>query len=376
MSEPIPFLSPRLVGKRFEGHAVPLEVLKDLAALDELIKETAKWHFLQSNPGRQRVPRGFTDEISLRVQDIEPGSAIPLIMLYVVGSQLLFSDHQKYFERARDSVIAAIDVADSNGRITDHLPETILPHFDTLGRSLLDDESIEFRPENPERPARLNKVVRRRLILASSQAQEVTEEVVLRGTVPEADHERKSFELQVIHGPKLAAPIEPFHLETIVEAFTGYQQSVRVSVRGVVKYDRGGRPKRIERVEEVNILDPNDVLARLDELRMLQDGWLDGAGAAPSVEGLAWFAQEFEANYPRDAVLPYVYPTAEGGLQLEWGLPAGEVSLEIDLVTKQAEWHRLNLSSSEEAAFSLDLGQAEFWEVLAQEVRNAGGTVA
>jgi hypothetical protein len=376
MNQPIPFLSPRLVGRRFDGHAVPLEVLKDLAALDEIIKETAKWHFLQSNHGRKRVPRGFTDEISLRVQDIKPGSAIPLIVLYVVGSQLLFSDHQRYFEQARDSVIAAIDAADSNERITDYLPETILPHFDTLGRSLLDDESIEFRPENPERPARLNKVVRRRLILASSQAQEVTEEVVLRGTVPEADHERKSFELQVIHGPKLAAPIEPFHLEAIVEAFTGYQQSVRVAVRGAVKYDRLGRPKRIERVEEVNILDANDVLARLDELRVLQDGWLDGIGLAPSADGIAWFAQEFEARYPRDAVLPYVFPTAEGGLQLEWGLSAGEVSLEINLATKQAEWHRFNLSSNEEVTFLLDLGRADSWEVLAQEVRNAGGAVA
>lgn len=355
---------------------MPLEVLKDLAALDELIKEAAKWHFLRSNPGRKRVPRGFTDEVSLRVQDIEPGSAVPLIMLYVVGSQLLFSDHQTYFEQARDSVIAAIDAADSNGRITDYLPETILPHFDTLGRSLLDDESIDFRPENPDRPARLNKVVRRRLILASSQTQEVTEEVVLRGTVPEADHDRKSFELQVINGPKLAAPIEPYHLETIVEAFTGYRASVRVAVRGTVKYDRLNRPKRIERVEEINILESNDVLARLDELRVLQDGWLDGSGVAPSALGLAWFSQEFEARYPRDAALPYVYPTAEGGLQLEWGLPAGEVSLEINLLTKQAEWHRLNLSSSEEATFVLDLGDAGAWERLAEELRNAGGTVA
>jgi hypothetical protein len=37
-----PFLTPRLVGDRFEGHAIPLEVLKDFAVLEEMIVEVAK----------------------------------------------------------------------------------------------------------------------------------------------------------------------------------------------------------------------------------------------------------------------------------------------------------------------------------------------
>ena len=46
MPETIEFLSPRLVGNRFDQHSIPLEVLKDLAALEELIVEVAKWHYL------------------------------------------------------------------------------------------------------------------------------------------------------------------------------------------------------------------------------------------------------------------------------------------------------------------------------------------
>ena len=41
MSESIPFLSPRLVGERFVGHAIPLELLKDLAVVEEMIIEVA-----------------------------------------------------------------------------------------------------------------------------------------------------------------------------------------------------------------------------------------------------------------------------------------------------------------------------------------------
>ena len=59
----IEFLSPRLVGERFSGHAIPLEVLRDLAVLEEMLVETAKWEYLHEHPGRQRIPRGFTNEI-------------------------------------------------------------------------------------------------------------------------------------------------------------------------------------------------------------------------------------------------------------------------------------------------------------------------
>ena len=62
-----PFLEPRLVGALFEGHAIPLEVLKDLAVLQDMIVEVAKWKFLQVNPDRKRSPRGFADGILAKV---------------------------------------------------------------------------------------------------------------------------------------------------------------------------------------------------------------------------------------------------------------------------------------------------------------------
>lgn len=54
MNAPIPFLCPRMVGPRFDGHAIPLELLKDLAVLEEMIIEIAKWCYLQE-PGAENV---------------------------------------------------------------------------------------------------------------------------------------------------------------------------------------------------------------------------------------------------------------------------------------------------------------------------------
>ncbi len=46
MTEVSDFLKPRLVGARFDGHRVPLEILRDLAVLEQMIVEVAKWQYL------------------------------------------------------------------------------------------------------------------------------------------------------------------------------------------------------------------------------------------------------------------------------------------------------------------------------------------
>ncbi|OQC41350.1 MAG: hypothetical protein BWX66_00752 [Deltaproteobacteria bacterium ADurb.Bin058] len=43
MNHVIRFLTPRLVGARFAGHAVPVGLFKDLDVLEKMIIEVAKW---------------------------------------------------------------------------------------------------------------------------------------------------------------------------------------------------------------------------------------------------------------------------------------------------------------------------------------------
>ena len=82
------FLRPRLVGKRFENHAVPLEFLKDIAALEELVIEVAKHLFLADHQDRQRSPRGFTKGIELTLTGVQSGSAVVTIDLAVRSNTL------------------------------------------------------------------------------------------------------------------------------------------------------------------------------------------------------------------------------------------------------------------------------------------------
>ena len=372
-----PFLRPRLTGARFEDHGIPLEFLKDLAVLEEMIIEVAKSEFLKDHPDRQRSPRGFTEGIELKLTGIDDGSVIPVISLFIAASTLLLPpENQIYFERARDDVVNAIGAAEQNQSVTEYLPERTLSYFDRMGRSLRDGEAIEFTTPTRQTPARLTKETRRTLVLASSGVRELTEETSIRGTVPEADQDDMTFEIQLVDGRKVNAPIAAQHLDTIIDAFNGYKTGARVLLEGVGRHNRSGRLLGFDSIEHVSILDALDIPARLDELRFLKDGWLEGRGQAPSHEGLDWMLQAFGQYYPDDLQLPFLYPTEEGEIQVEWSHGPNEVTLEIDLGTHSGRWHALNMKTDGDESRTLTLDNAADWEWMVEQIRQmAGGTV-
>lgn len=370
---PEPFLRPRLTGSRFEGHAIPLEFLKDLAVLEEMIIEVAKWKYLQAHPERQRVPRGFTDGIELKLTGLEDGSAIAVISLIVTSMTLLPPDNKQYFTRAKDSIVSAIEAAEQNKSITNYLPETALSYFDRIGRSLRDGEAIEFTTSAPSKPARLTKESRLKLLLAATTLREYTDETSVIGTIPEVDQDDLTFEIQMIDGRKVKAPMATQHIKIILDAFNGYKVGARVQLQGIGKFSRQGKLQGFESIEHVSALDPLDVSARLDELRCLKDGWLDGKGIAPKHDRLDWLTQVFGKYFPDDLPLPYIYPTAEGGVQAEWSFKPNEITLEMDLGAQSAEWHSLNLETGVEAPRGLNLNEPKDWEWLVDQIRQMTG---
>jgi hypothetical protein len=364
-----PFLAPRLDGGRFQNHSIPLEFLKDLAVLEEMIFEIAKSKYLQDHPDRKRVPRGFTEGIELKLTGIGEGSAVANIDI-VWESDELFPEAQTCLEGARDSVIGAISAAENDQNIGDYINEKSLAYFDRFGRNLREGEVIEFKSPNREKPARLTKETRRKLVFSSTAVNELTEEVLLRGTIPVANQAKLTFEIQMYDGHNVKAPMSLQHFEIIRDAWNGYRQNTRVLIKGVGKYNRLQKLQGLESIEHITILDPMDVPARLDELRLLKDGWLDGDGIAPKPEGLDWLAQAFDQYFPDQLPLPFVYPTAEGGVSVEWPIGTNEISLEIDLAKHKGELHRLNTQTNQEEMTEINLKEEPGWRTVAEKIKS------
>ncbi|MFL1584652.1 hypothetical protein NKZ05_09150 [Stutzerimonas stutzeri] len=365
-----PLVEPRFVGARFEDHSIPLELLKDLSVLEEFVVAVAKWKYVQAN-GRIRTPKGFTDPLSISLTQIKEGSAVPALQIeYSDATAGLFpAANEDYFFQAVRAIGDAIDAAEHNESIEDHLPTALLGYFDRFGRGLRDGEVLEFRP-GQNRPARLTKLTRRRLLLAS-QNEALSDEIVVRGTIPELDQAKMTCELLMADGRKITAKVDPIHLDTVLEATSGYRFGVKVSLSGVGRFDRHERLQSVEVIEDVAIIETIDPLARLDELRLLKPGWLDGHGLVPSRADFDWLETFFKESYPPTLPSPYIYPTEEGGIQLEWRTGNQDVSVEIDLPAKMAELHGFNTETHEETLRELSLVNTEDIGILVAFVSQA-----
>jgi hypothetical protein len=359
------FLEPRLNGERFRGHTVPLELLKDFSALQEMLVEVAKWEFRNSHPERERIPRNFTDGVDLHLTAVEDGSAKLIICLVFAG---LFptSNNLKYFEQARTDIVEAIASAEQGS--TPRLPPVLLNYFDHFGRGLRSGESISFERQSGH--ANLTPDTRKEL-MRFAQAKEWTEEATLRARVPEADKGRNSFEMELSNGTKLKAELSDLYQSAILEAFGNYNsgRDEYVLIQGILRKDRDNHLKGFESIEHVTPLDPLDVTLRLEELAKLSDGWLDGKGRAPAKDQLDRLADAFDSNFDTDLPLPHLYPTAEGGVQAEWSLNDWEVSLGIDIERQEGVYQALNLKDDTCTDLTLSLGGREGWSQLNDELK-------
>src|SRR4051812_2127205 len=124
------FLKPKLVGGRFKGHAIPLEFLRDLSALEGMVVEIAKWRFRRESD-RKRVTPGFSDGISLALTAIEDGSTVPVIAFLL--SCVLPHPNLRYFEEAKESIADAIYAAAEDRPATEYIPAEAIAYFDKLG---------------------------------------------------------------------------------------------------------------------------------------------------------------------------------------------------------------------------------------------------
>ena len=119
--------------------------------------------------------------------------------------------------------------------------------------------------------------------------------------------------------------------------------------------------------------------ARIEELKQLKSGWLDGDGVPLSHEGLDWLACQFRTFYPADLPLPCLFPTTEGRVLVEWGRVNDNpwaIGFEIDLETMLAKYNRTNIRTGESFDVNLDAKPVHsFWEWIAAQIRTYVGKI-
>ena len=370
------FFHPRLCGPRFQEGAIPLEVLKDIAAIGDMTIEVAKWKYLLDHPQLKRTPKRFTDGIEFKLSRIDKGSAIPVIVMEdnpAEESELLPTAFQGYFYKARDAIIDAIEAIEKEDEKAQYFPAKYFKYLRQMVRHLHEGEYIEFITPSSHRRPRLTREIGHLKPVANRMAINLSQNMILRGTIPEIDQDKMTFELQPIYGNKVGAPISEQFYDIIFKTFNGYQDTARVLLQGIGIYDRKNIPAKLESVESITPLHPLDIPSQLDDFRHMQDGWLEGEGIAPSHDGLDWLTATFTQLYQTELPLPYIYPTPEGGVLAEWSLQSNDASLEIDLEHHTAEWHLLDMDTDQGEMCDLNLDEDATWDWIADRLRKLSG---
>lgn len=349
------FIQPRFDGARFAEHTLPLDVASDLRAYEELVVELAKRLYLKEHPSRQRVPKGFDADFHLHLEKLDPGSSRPLLSLVSAGSLLLPGAVGGYFERSRDLINECI--AAEQGHLPEEFPRELLKYFNRLGRSLKEDEAVDFSTE-AGKAAVLTPERRKHLVLAADR--EYEREIELNGFVEEADWQKSTFRLRLTDGSKVNVPMpESFHAK--MREVGGHKRYL-ITVNGIGAFDEWDKLRRVLSADSIEVQPNYELNARFDELRELQDGWMDGAGKAPDSEALEVVASQTISEFPENASLPAIVPTPEGDLLFEWN---NEMAPSVDflLAENKAIFHAFRPDGSE-VEETLDLTQDNNWTEL------------
>ncbi|MER6673792.1 hypothetical protein [Streptomyces sp. NPDC000983] len=324
------FGSWRLQGGRYEQPGLPVEVLAEFARYERLVVDVARGLYKQRHASRQRVPRGFASSFSLRLSDIRRGSVIPVLERTAVDADALFDDRDAgIFEEARMIIQDALrSIQDGSG-----IPRTFPPHalreFSRFGRSLRDDELIEFDSGTPNSVIYSQPV--RRQIQEQARLERFEIETLVSGQVVGVSADKGIFEFRLTRGDKVVPG--RFSSDDIVADLKQYldlsTMAPTVAINAVAIQSMNEEIIEIQDVLSIEPVLPPEWSERLAELHDLEAGWLDGVGQQVSRKVLREAESLLLEFLDEQIQRPYIYPTEDGGVQLEWPYSAGEVTLTV-----------------------------------------------
>lgn len=365
------FIAPKLTGHRFDDHTLPVNILEDFTALEELLIEVAKGIYLSENLNRKRVPKGFSDGVYLKLVDIGEGSAIAKFAIASVVSltpNLLLEniDNFSYFEKAKDKIVTIIESV-NNGETPQEYDYRLLSYFNRIGRNLLDDESIDFGYNYTSKVssnAILNKITRKKLLLSSEQKTEYTDSIKLFALIPEIDQKNNTFQIETDLG-SIKCPLTENIKDTVFTAFYEYKNKTFISLKGTALFNWNDKIQEVCKVESLDVLDPFDVSLRINNLLKLENNWYEGQGKALNKEHLTKFGNLFNSYFNNKLPLPAIFPKIDGNIQLEWKKEDKNVVLDINISSLLSEFFYYNSANeSDEKEERITLSNKEGWDRL------------
>ncbi|MCL2033017.1 MAG: hypothetical protein FWG96_07120 [Methanomassiliicoccaceae archaeon] len=345
-------------GKRFDFHTLPIDILPDILAFEKLIKHCAAKKYMEQHPQRERLPRGFKEQVSIGISKISPGSTEVGLSFTVYGQQhISLTDEEACYYQAVDEIINAIEVIEEGNS---ELPEEWAPFFDKFGRSLKEGEEVII--QSGRRKAEFNKARRHRILATTRKP--FTDEIQLWGIVSNIDLEHdKIIVISSEGGVSLPVDIDmDIWSNYLIGQVSNKISQTKIYIEGIGNFSGVGKLLSIEEVKDIQLLDPLDIQARIEELSHLEDGWLDGTGKGILKDGAKRVAELFALCYEEKLPTPHIFPTEDGELQAEWSIGVSELILRVNLETLIGRVVAIDTENDSEKEYECNLSEKLSWD--------------
>lgn len=364
------FAAPVFRGGRFTDHTIPIDVLPQLVAYRNLVREVAKTLF-RVRKGRIRVPAGFDTAFQLKLQQVEGDCAVPVLTRPEVagraGARPMATDEQEagdYYDDARDIIANTIDAVARGRPLPEDFPEEFLPRLRDLGSYLADDEALELRGPSRE-PGPVYTTMVRLLLDERTARQSYSRVAEISGTVMGFDWDPGLFRLRTLDGADVVGRHTSATAHKVLKALQEKKFS-RVRVLGLVTYTSEHIPMRVSDIRDVSVWSGTDgasvrrVEDRLQELMQLPAGWLEGEGIPVLSDEVPWLSGYLiELMVDHGLPEPTLFALADGGVQAIWRRLPWRVEADFNLAERAVSLIAINVDADEDDDADIDLTTAE-----------------
>ena len=378
------FLQLRLIGENFTDHSIDLSVVEQLAEIEDAIRSLAAREYMADHPNTGSAPHWVFDGIDIMLAGMgtghsssDPGFSLAFTCVDPPGAgksrRRKPSQGFGYYEQARDNIINRLQRAAEGLPPAEAVTEPEAKFYQGLTALLAEGGQLEVTASGQASSMALLTQEACQQLPLEPGAYGAAEQVSVRGTVPQADLAKNTFVISGLDGYKFTAKIPPSYRKIVLQLLKGYadEDKAKAMFIGTGPLNPNGKLMWLDTIDAIEVLDPLDVAARLEELRYWPPLALLSpfGGKVPSEEGLQWLEQKLKDHYDSELPLPRIHSTTGNGVILQWWrIGNSGASLDIALDTHKGYWGYVGYETHESGDRTLNLDDPKDWQWLTEQV--------
>ncbi|WP_209505725.1 MULTISPECIES: hypothetical protein [unclassified Ruegeria] len=322
-------------GIRFERANLPVSMLDNIKAYQELLLDLAEEIWREKNPERKRLPSNFRKNLSLSFSHIEDGSAVAVLKRDESISPGLLPDEfsLNYMALAQSRFLETARAANENRKI-EGVPAKARNSLKALLADLRSDERLEFVSKtgrDTKHPrVRFSEKTRDRILdsAVDNRVKNIDSIGIVRSILDGSE------EIEVLSEVgKFKYFVGRQELRANKYPIAGFCE---FSIKAVLQAN--GLIKSVESQHGIRVLDPgveyDRIRGKIEEFRSFPEGWKNGSGQSLSDAALT-FASDVGGFICGIYQQISIFPQVDGSITLEFS--KGDWDIEVNCREKYIE---------------------------------------